>query len=98
MDLVAMLQVLVTPRADQAEIAGPGEQLVAGGDVHDFTIEGDATQAAVPAATLPVDAHRVPVEHLACALGVEIHEVHAAMAFALPAAADHRGCDERSQS
>ncbi len=93
-DLVAVPQIGVAPGADQAEIGSVGKQLVARGDVDDVAIEGDAAQPAVPAASLPVDRGRVPVELLADRLALEIEQVHATMAFALVAASYHRRGDK----
>ena len=71
------------------ELRRIGEELVACRDVDDLAVEGDAAQAAVPAAALPVDVRRVPVDDLADLARVEVDQVDAAMALALVAAAHH---------
>ena len=93
-DLVAMPEVRVAPRSDQLEVRRVGEELVARGDVDDLAVEGDAAQAAVPAAALPVDGGRVPVDDLPHVPSLEVDEVHAAVALALVAAADDGRRDE----
>ena len=55
-------------------------------------VEGDAAQAPVPAAALPVDVGGVPVEHLLDLARLEVDQVDAAVALALLAAThDRRG-------
>ena len=93
-DLVAMPQVRVAPGSEQPEVGRVGEELVARRDVDHLAIEGDAAQAAIPAAALPVDVGGVPVDGLPDLAPLEVDEVHATMAFALVAAADHRGGDQ----
>ena len=97
-DLVAMLEIGIAPGAEPAEVRRVGEELVARGDVDDLAVEGDAAQAAIPAAALPVDVGRVPVDDLADLAPVEVDQVDAAMALALVAAAHHRGRDELQRS
>ena len=96
-DLVAMLEITIAPRPDQPEVGCIGEELVACGDVDGLAVELDPPEATVPAAALPVDAHRVPVEDARGPVEAEVHEVDATMAFALAAAAHDRCCNEDRQ-
>jgi hypothetical protein len=89
-----MLQVGVAPGAQALEVRAEAEQLVAGGDVNLLTIDGDATQAAVPAASLPVDAGGVPVDGLRGPAAVEVDQEYAAMALTLATAAHHGSGDQ----
>src|SRR6188474_2060072 len=92
-----MLEVAIAPGAEQLEVRGEREQLVARCDVDDFAIERDTAEPAIPAATLPVDSHRVPVEQPRRAPVLEIDDVHAAVTFALAGTANNRRCDENRQ-
>ena len=87
-DLVAVLQVAVTPGADAAKLRGISKQFVTGGDVDGVSIEGDAAQSAVPAAALPVYVGFVPVDGLHHGLILRIDQVNASVALPLLAAAN----------
>ena len=76
------------------ELRRIGKELVARRDVDRITVEGNAAQATVPAAALPVDPGGVPVEFLAHLARIEVDQVDAAVALALVAAAHHRSRDE----
>src|SRR5690606_39168055 len=93
-DLVTMLEVRRTVGSEPREVAVVHEQFVAGGDEHALPIECNAPKPPVPAATLPVYVGGVPVDRLCDSPVVEVDEVNAAVAFALLAAANHRGCDQ----
>src|SRR5690606_32573659 len=96
-DLVAGPEVRRAPGAELPELPVPGEQLVAGRDEDAVTVERDPPQAAVPAAPLPVDVDRVPVDRLHHALAFQVDEVDASVTLALPGAAYDGGCNQCGQ-
>jgi hypothetical protein len=93
-NLVAVLEIAVTPAPDPLEVRRVGEKFVTRRDVDRFPVECDAAKAAIPAAAMPVDVGGVPVEGLADGPDVKIDQVYAAVTFSLLAAADDRGCNE----
>lgn len=93
-DLVTVLQERVAPGIDFLETRGVSEQLVARRNEYPVPVERDPAQAAIPAASLPVDIDRVPVDRLPDLLLLEIDQVDAAVALALPAATDDGSGDE----
>src|SRR5690606_8955776 len=64
------------------------------GDVDGLAVEGDAAQAAVPAAALPIDRSSVPVDRPADVAPFEVNEVYATVALALVRASDDGRRDE----
>src|SRR5690606_16140560 len=80
---VAVLQIRISKGALDASLGIEDEQFIAGGDVDVIAVDGDAAQPAIAASPGPVDVDVVPVHQPTVPAGFEVHEVDAAMAFAL---------------
>ena len=93
-DFVAMLQISVLMGVLNREATVITKKFVACGDVDIVTIEGDATQAPVGAATFEVYSAVVPVYVLHDFLFFKIDRKYAAVTFALLTAAHDRCCNE----
>ena len=86
-DLVAVFEIAITERPDDAKMPVEDEDLVARRDI-DFIVEkSDPAQASVPAAPRPVDVYRIPVERLDNGLTRRVDNENAAVTLALFAAA-----------
>ena len=70
------------------------KELIAGRDVNGVVIERNTTQAAIGAATVPVNVRGIPVNNLSDATLLEVEQVDATVAVALLGTANDRGCEK----
>ena len=87
--LMAVLQVGVAVRGNLLKPLVEHKYFVTGGNVDVVVEEGDTAQPAIPAASLPIDVHLVPIDRLQKFCGFCVQQVYAAMALALVTAAHH---------
>ena len=91
---LTVLQVGIAPGLDEFKVGSKGKQFITGGDINALTIDSNTTQSPVPAAALPVDARRIPVNGLLHGLCVEVNEVDATATFTLFGTTHNRAGDE----